>query len=60
MTVVFDVLEVLEGKGDGCLLSERTRWRLFLPSSAPPRRPAVHRPARTRPWYVRLLGSTGL
>ena len=26
---------------------------------APPRRPAVHRPAPTRPWYVRVWDSTG-
>ena len=44
----------LEGKGNDCLLGEPTRRRPCpaWPRSASP--PAVRRPARTRPWYVRV------
>ena len=58
-TVVFDALEALEGKGDGCLLGEPARRRPVLPGPAPPCRPAVRCPAPTSPWYVRVLDSTG-
>ena len=48
----------LQGKREGCLLVEPTRWRPVLPVPAPPRRPAVRRPAPTRPRYVRVSDST--
>ena len=49
-SVVFDGLE---GKRVGCILGEPTRRRPVLPVLAQARRPAVRRPAPTRPWYVR-------
>ena len=58
MTVVFDALETLGGKGDGCLLGEPSRRRPVLPGLAPPRSPAVRHPAPTGPWYVRAFDST--
>ena len=58
-TVVYDALEALGGKRDGCRLGEPTRRRPVLPGPAPPRRPAVRCPAPTRLWYVRVLDSTG-
>ena len=57
-TAVYDALGTLGGKGDGCLLGKPTRRRPVLPGPAPHRRPAVHHPAPTRPWNVRVLGST--
>ena len=52
--VVFDRLE---GKKGSCHLGEPSRRHPVLPFPAPPRRPAVHRPVPTRPWYVRVLDS---
>ena len=45
---------------DGCLLGEPIGRRPELPGPAPPGHPAARRPAPTRPWYVRVLDSTGL
>ena len=44
---------------DRCPLGEPNRRRPFRPGPAWPRRRAVHRPAPTRPWYVRVLDSAG-
>ena len=52
--------DALEGKRAARLLGEPTRRRPVLPRPALPRRPAVHRSASTRPWYVRVLDSTGV
>ena len=46
---VFDILEALGGKKDGCLLGEPTRGRPVLLGPAAPRRPAVCRLAPIRP-----------
>ena len=54
--------DALGGKRDGCIgciLGEPTRRRPVLLVAALPRRPAVRRPAPTRPLYVRVLDSTG-
>ena len=53
------VLDALAGKRVGRLLGEPTRRRPVLPRPALPRRPAVCCPEATRPWYVRVLDSTG-
>ena len=58
MTVVFDALETLEGKRDGCLLGEPTCRRPVLPGPALPRGLAVRRRTPTRLWYVQVLDST--
>ena len=55
-TVVFDASE---GKRKGCLLGEPSCRRSRPPRPACPRRPAVRRPVPDRPWYVRVLDSTG-
>ena len=55
-TVVFDALG---GERVGCVLGKPTRRRLVLPGPAPPRRPALRCPEPIRPWYVRVLDSTG-
>ena len=46
------------GTRDRCPLGEPNRRHPFRPGPAWPRRRAVHRPAPTRPWYVRVLDST--
>ena len=56
---VFDALEVLEGTRDGCPPGESTRRRPVLPGPALPRRLGVRRRIPTRPWYARVLDSTG-
>ena len=38
---------------------QQTRRHDVLPGSAPPRWRAVRRPDPDRPWYVRVLDSTG-
>ena len=50
------VFDALGGTRDGCLLGEPIRRRPVLPG---PARPAMRRPDPTRPWYVRVLDSTG-
>ena len=50
--------DCFERKRDGCILVETTRRRPVLPVPAPPRCPAVRRPAPNRPWYVWVLVST--
>ena len=55
MTFVFDSLDILVTKKDGCLLGEPSRRNPVLPGPAPPRRPAGHRPAPTRPWYAQIF-----
>ena len=54
-TVFYDAPE---GKRLDFFLVEPTRRRPVLPGLAPPRRPAVCRPAQTCPWYVRGLDLT--
>ena len=56
--IVYYVLEILEGKRDGCFLGGPTRRRPVLPGFALPRRYAVCRRTPTRPWYVRVWVST--
>ena len=48
----------LKGMRESSILGESTRWRPVLPVFAPPRRPAVRRPAPTRSWYVQVLDAT--
>ena len=55
-TVVYGTLV---GTRVRCLLGEPNRRRPFRPGPIWPRRRAVHRPAPTRPWYVRVLDSAG-
>ena len=55
-TVVF---EALGDKRDACFLGGQTRRRPVRFGPARPGHPAVHRPAATQPWYVRVLNSTG-
>ena len=50
----------LGGAGDGCRLGETIRRRPALPGPALPRRPSVCCPGSPRPWYVRVLGWTGV
>ena len=57
---MYSMLDALEGTRDRCLLGEPIRRRPVLPGSAPPRCPAMRRPDPTRPWYVRVLESTGV
>ena len=59
-TFVFDSLDVLVTKKDGCLLGEPSRRRPVLPGPALPRRLAVQRRTPTRPWCVRVLDSTSV
>ena len=54
------VFGTLLGTRDRCPLGGPNRRRSFRPGPAWPRRRAVDRPAPTRPWYVRVLDSTGL
>ena len=49
----------VEGTRDGCILGKPIRRRPVLPVLVPPRRPAVRCPDPTRPWYGRVLDSTG-
>ena len=55
-TIVFDALG---DKRDGCVLGEPTHRHPILPDPAPPRRPILGSPEPLRPWYVRVLNSTG-
>ena len=47
-------LDALEGTKDHCFLGKQFRWHPILPNSTRPPHPDP-----TRPWYVRVLDSTG-
>ena len=53
------MFDALEGTRGACLLGEPIHQRPVLPDPAPPRCSAVRRPDPIRPWYVRILDSTG-
>ena len=51
------VFDTLESTRDLCFTGDQFCWHPVLPDPAPP---FAGRPDPTRPWYVRVLDSTGL
>ena len=51
------VFDALEGTRDLCFLGDQFCWHPVLPDPAPP---SAGRPDLNRPWYVRVLNSTGV